>query len=478
MMAQPNLDKAQLFAGAIAPPEWPENLLPEIAATVKASKRRIVVLDDDPTGTQTVHNIPVLTRWAVKDLKAELQSEYPAFYVLTNSRSLAAPDACALSRELGARLKQAAIQARVELEVISRSDSTLRGHFPDEVDVLASALDMSDRPYLIIPCFFEGGRYTFHDIHYVAEGDRLIPAAQTPYAQDAAFGYRHSDLRRWVEEKTGGRIAQEQVRSVSIDDLRQGGPARVQEVLSKLDKGSACVINAISYGDLEVFVMGLLQAENLGHRFLFRSAASFVRVRAGLAGRNLLQAGDLMAPGGYGGLFVVGSYVPKTTAQVEALLRRSGVGAIEIGVRQLLNDEHRKQEIRRAAQQMNQLIGTGQDVLIYTSRELVKGADAVGSLEIGRRISDCLIRIVRALRHQPRYLVAKGGITSSDIAVKGLDVRRAMVMGQILPGVPVWKLGPESRFPGLDYIVFPGNVGDNDALVEIEDRLAAGPVKK
>jgi len=478
MMVEPNLNTAQLFSGEITPPEWPEDLLPAIAGKVNASAGKVVVLDDDPTGTQTVHNIPVLTDWTLAGLKAELRSEFPVFYILTNSRSLAVSDARILSRELGTRLKQAANDAQVELEIISRSDSTLRGHFPDEVDVLASALDMPDRPYLIIPCFFEGGRYTLNDIHYVADGDRLIPAARTPYAQDAAFGYRQSDLRRWVEEKTHGRMAREQVRSISIDDLRRGGPARVQQVLSGLVKGSACVVNAVTYRDLEVFVMGLLQAESLGHRFIFRSAASFVRVRAGLDGRNLLQAGDLVAPGRYGGLFVVGSYVPQTTAQVEALLRRPGLGVIEIGVRQLLNDENRNQEIIGATHKMNQLVGAGRDVLIYTSRELVKGADAVGSLEIGRRVSECLIKIVRGLQHQPRYLVAKGGITSSDIAVKGLDVRRAMVMGQVLPGVPVWKLGTESRFPGMAYIIFPGNVGGNDALVEIEDRLSAGPVKK
>ena len=471
------LHKDRLFSGDIFPPEWPEDLLPAIAERVKASARKVVVLDDDPTGTQTVHGIPVLTDWAVSALKVELLSEFPAFYILTNSRSLTVSEARALSHELGTHLKQAADEVKVEVEVISRSDSTLRGHYPDEVDALAAALGIVERPCLIIPCFFEGGRYTLHDIHYVAEGTRLIPAAQTAYAQDAAFGYRQSDLRSWIEEKTQGRIARGQVGSISIDDLRKGGPLRVQAVLSKLTKGTACVINAVSYRDLEVFVLGLLQAESRGHRFLFRSAASFVRVRAGMGPHDLLEAGDLVAPERHGGLFVVGSYVPKTTAQVEALSTRPDIVVIEIRVQRLLNDEQQSKEIKRVTQQMNQLIGADQDVLVCTSRELVKGVDAGGSLQIGRRISESLIEIVRGLRHQPRYLVAKGGITSSDIAVKGLNVRRAMVMGQVLPGVPVWKLGPESRYPGMAYIVFPGNVGANDALVEIKNRLVTGSRK-
>lgn len=64
----------------------------------------------------------------------------------------------------------------------------------------------------------------------------------------------------------------------------------------------------------------------------------------------------------------------------------------------------------------------------------------------------------------PRYLIGKGGITSSDLDSEALGVRKAQVFGQIIPGVPVWRLGKESKYPGLPYIVFPGNVGDADAL--------------
>jgi uncharacterized protein YgbK (DUF1537 family) len=77
-----------------------------------------------------------------------------------------------------------------------------------------------------------------------------------------------------------------------------------------------------------------------------------------------------------------------------------------------------------------------------------------------------LISIVRGLQVRPRFLIAKGGITSSDVATRGLGVRRALVRGQILPGVPVWRLGAEARFPGLDYVVFPGNVGGDTALAD------------
>jgi uncharacterized protein YgbK (DUF1537 family) len=469
------INKRKCLSSPPLPAEWPEDLLPEIARLVRSDPSKVVVLDDDPTGTQTVHGIPVLTHWSVEALAEELPKPYPACFILTNTRSLTAPDACRRSRNIGANLKQAAAQAGVAVEVISRSDSTLRGHFPAEVDAVAGAMQLKDLARLMLPCFFEGGRYTINDVHYVAEQDVLIPAAQTAYARDAVFGYQHSNLRQWVQEKTAGRIRQEQVASVSLDAIRRKGPDRVNEILSGLAPGSVCVVNAVSYRDVEVFVRGLMETRRQGKHFLYRSAASFVRVRCGIAPRDLLQADELVADHRNGGLFVVGSYVPKTTEQINLLKRQADLAAVEIDVARLLNAPLREVEVNSAADMMNTTIASGRDVLLYTSRELIKDRTAEGSLEIGRRVSDSLIDIVRRLRHQPSYLVAKGGITSSDIATKGLGVRRAMVMGQVLPGVPVWQLGAETRYPGMAYIVFPGNVGETDALAVIKARLGRIP---
>jgi hypothetical protein len=49
---------------ATLPPEWPKDLFPEIRERVQAPGKKVVVLDDDPTGTQTVHHLWVLTRWS------------------------------------------------------------------------------------------------------------------------------------------------------------------------------------------------------------------------------------------------------------------------------------------------------------------------------------------------------------------------------------------------------------------------------
>ena len=455
------------------PTEWPQDLLPGIQRLIQEGRQKIVVLDDDPTGTQTVYDLPVLTQWSIDTLEAELQTRHPAFYILTNSRSIPSAEACQLNREIGANLKIASQRTGVRLKVISRSDSTLRGHFPDEVDALSEALGTGGCPYLLAPCFFEGHRYTVNDIHYVVEDGMMMPVTETAYARDAAFGYRHSDLRHWVEEKTRGRIPWHQVASLSIDDIRKGGPARVTEVFKGLPADSACVLNATTYRDLEVVVHGLLEAENQGCRLLCRTAASFVRVRCGLAPRPLLKAEDLVTYNACGGLFVVGSYVPKTTQQVNTFINRGTVAAIDVSVKHLLDPQRQAGEISRAIFAMNQALGKGKDTMVYTSRELFSGRNSDHSLKIGQQVSESLIRIVAGLKNQPRYLVAKGGVTSSDIATAGLGVRRAMILGQILPGVPVWALGDKTRFPGMAYIVFPGNVGDNGSLVAIQERLRA-----
>ncbi len=464
-MNSSTLNKRQAFASL--PPEWPDSLLPEIQALVRVSGRKVVVLDDDPTGTQTVHGIPVLTEWSVASLTAALADDLSCFYILTNSRSLPLAQAQALNAEIAGNLAEASRQAGRDFVVVSRSDSTLRGHYPGETDALAKALGDDFDATLIIPFFLEGRRYTIGDVHYVEEGEYLIPAAETPFAQDSAFGFRNSDLRQWVEEKTDGRVAAPKVASISIEDLRLSGPEKVTQQLRALESGSVCVINATSYRDMEVFVAGLLAAEAQGKRFLYRTAASFVRVRVGIAPRPLLTPTELGFDRPGGGLFVVGSYVPKTTEQVEALLEQTEITRIEINVQALLTDERQDEEIGRVTNLAERALGAGQNVVIFTSRELVTVADAERSLAIGQRISDSLIAIVRAISVRPRFVLAKGGITSSDIATKALDIKQATVLGQILPGVPVWQCGPESRYPRMSYIVFPGNVGDAGSLVEV-----------
>lgn len=458
---------------ASLPPLWPDDQLGTgIEAYVRAENQCVVALDDDPTGTQTMHDIWVVTDWRFESLRDALADNEPSMFILTNSRSLPLPEAQELNRKIAGELVRAARATGRKLIVVSRSDSTLRGHYPGEVDALAESLVEAGMPpfdgICLVPCFFEGGRYTANDIHYVLEGSRLIPAAQTPYAGDAVFGYTHSNLPDWVEEKTGGRIKAGQVTSISLDTIRRGGPDAVAAQLKTVNNG-VIVVNAMEYRDLQVFTSGLHQAQTAGKSFLFRSAAAIVKTAAGITDQALITRADMVSSNSnqHGGLIVFGSHVPKSNLQLESLLKLPDIFPYELPVEKVIADSERAEVLQQAVEQINSALKSGRDTVLFTSRKVVTGQEASVSLAISQRVSAALVEITQSISAQPRFLIAKGGITSSDIATQGLGVQRARVLGQILPGVPVWKLGVESRYPGMSYVVFPGNVGGPESVANV-----------
>jgi uncharacterized protein YgbK (DUF1537 family) len=435
---------------------------------VGASRRKLAVLDDDPTGTQTVHGVDVLADWSVPSLKAALADPRPCFFVLTNTRSLPEREAAARVGAVASNLSAAGAATGIDFAVASRSDSTLRGHFAAELEALGRGLGRPVDATIVVPAFFEGGRYTVGNVHYVADGASLVPAADTEFARDATFGYRHSNLAEWIEEKTSGSVRAEGVAAIDIATLRRpDGAPEVRRRLLELPKGAFLIVNAAAYPDLEVFVHGLLQAESAGRHYLFRTAASFVRVRAGIEPRPLLSAAEIGGPGRAGGLVVVGSYIARTTAQLGSLRALAGVDATEVFVDRLGDPRSRLAETGRVAAAALAAMRAGRHAVVYTSRGHETALGRAGELEAGRIVSGALVEIVRGIPDRPRFLIAKGGITSSDVATAGLGMRRALVLGQASPGVPVWQMGPESRFPGLNYVVWPGNVGGPDALRDL-----------
>jgi uncharacterized protein YgbK (DUF1537 family) len=221
----------------------------------------LVVLDDDPTGTQTCHGINVLTVWDEEILTREFQQCNGGFFILTNSRALPTPEARGLIREICTAVKHAAAKLQRAFEIVLRGDSTLRGHFPDEPEAAEDVIGAVDG-WILAPFFRQGGRLTIDDVHYVADPEEiLIPAAQTPFAKDATFGYANSNLRKYVVEKSGGSIAEDRVHSISLEDIRTGGPEAVSKKLLSLRKRSVIVVNAVVDTDMEVFVLGLLAGE-------------------------------------------------------------------------------------------------------------------------------------------------------------------------------------------------------------------------
>jgi uncharacterized protein YgbK (DUF1537 family) len=455
------------------PPEWTDDLFPAIRTNVHASGIKVFVLDDDPTGTQTVHDVPVLTEWSQDTLIKVFTESEPIAYILTNSRSVSTNQAKEMNREIASNLRIASQVTERKYKVISRSDSTLRGHFPEEVNALIEGIGEHIDGILIIPFFLEGGRITIQDIHYVSEIDSLVPAAETEFAKDTNFGYKNSNLKNWVSEKYKGAVIPQDVYSISISDIRTGGPDVIAAKLNKIEQTQVCVVNAATYRDMEVFVAGLLQAESSGKNFIYRTAASFVRVRGGIPPRELLTKTDLASKTSRksGGLVIVGSYVQKSTDQLQTLESLSDLCSIEISVEKVLGPDSRVKEIKRVTDKVNETISRGLDAVIYTSRRLVIDPDQDTSLLMGQKISRALVEVVKGIDTEPAWIIAKGGITSSDIATQSLNIKRAQVLGQAIPGVPIWLTGLESRWPGKIYVVFPGNVGGTNALSDMVEIL-------
>ena len=423
-----------------------------------------IVLDDDPTGTQTVRGVPVLTEWTQDVLTQEILSGTPLFYILTNTRSLAKNEAEVLNLEVLSRISQVTSMLNKRCTIISRSDSTLRGHYPMEANVIIETLKPTKPVQFIIPAFFEGGRYTIDDVHYVREGEDMIPAHLTPFAKDKVFGFASSNLIEWVQEKhRGGALGN--VHSLSIEQIRTETTEGIIHDIQSFDTGDICVVNAVNYDDLFKSIYCIMKS---GVSPVFRTAASAIVAFT----QDIPAVIDQIPRHGnsHGGVVVLGSYVPKSTDQLYHVLENTEIEHIEIDVSSLLSGTTASpQEI---ANQVDELIDKGHDVIIYTSRKLISTEVKDNNLNIGAQVSSYLTGIVSSLSIEPSFIIGKGGITSSDIATKSLRIQRALVLGQIIPGVPVWEQQAESKFPGIPYIVFPGNVGSEASLTEVIKKLS------
>jgi uncharacterized protein YgbK (DUF1537 family) len=441
------------------------------------------VLDDDPTGSQAVHDVQVVTVTDQDAYGAAFEGAAGTCFVLTNTRSLDEADAAALNARVARGLLAAAgrLAAPGRVQFVSRSDSTLRGHVMAEVEALQAvrraAAGRGFDGVLLAPAFLEAGRLTAGDIHWARVAGDLVPVGETEFAQDATFGYTASDLRDFIAEKSRGAVRRDDVLGLSLADIRVGGPERVAELLAGVRDGQWVVVNATEYSDLDIVAYGVLLAEQAGHSFLFRTGPSFVRSLAGMGPKPPLRGAEVFGSGLYGsglygsshaghGLVVVGSHVGQTSRQVAALRAHGGVTEVELDVPALLAGTD---VVGAAAAEVAAALERS-DVVLYTSRALVRGQDRDDSLAIARTVSAALSQVVRdALAAGPAWVVAKGGITSHDVAVRGLGIRRAEVAGQLFPGViSVFRpLDADPAAIGRPYVVFAGNVGDEDTLAEV-----------
>ena len=489
--------EADVLAAFPAEVQIPAQLVADaLAASSATSPRVLVVLDDDPTGTQSVADLAVLTRWDVADFTwafthIRQNQTKPAVYVLTNTRSLDPAEAAARNEEI-VRNALAAAAGAVRLGFVSRSDSTLRGHYPLEPDVIAATVaaetgEATDG-VVIVPAFPDAGRVTIGGIHYMRgtgeTAGSLTPVAETEFAKDASFGFKNSEMAKYVEEKSQGRFPAGDVIVLDLNIIRAGASAQdptisakaIADALESATNSTPIVADIVTENDFRALALGLEEAERRGKKLLYRVGPPFVRGRIGQEIRTALTSEEAFAgnsPSTAGGLIVVGSHVGVTTRQLNDLTaEHSSARTIEIDVEKLLTAEA-KAYIAAVVSDVVDALRKG-DVIVHTSRLLIKTDDAAASLKIARTVSAAVVAVVnRTLKtFPPRFVIAKGGITSSDVAAHGLEIRHAIVRGPMLPGiVSLWEPmdGPAK---GIPYIVFAGNVGDDQSLADVTRKLS------
>ena len=433
---------------------------------------KIIVLDDDPTGSQTVHSCLLLTRWDVDTLTEALQDEAPLFFVLTNTRGMSADSASAVTREVCHNLRLAldGLEAKgtaINPILVSRSDSTLRGHYPVETDVIAEELGPFDGHFLV-PAFFEGGRITRDNIHYLIVDGKPVPCHETEFAKDSVFGYSTAYMPDYVEEKTRGRIKADQVERFVIDDIR----GDISDRLLAMQDNACGVVDGEQQDDLDRFAAQIQSAAEQGKRFLFRSAASLLTSLAKLPPQPV--DAEHMASyvrEGRAGAVIVGSHVKKTTSQLNELLKQPGIVPVEVDVDRILDD--REALLAETIQAATNAHERNETPVVFTSRTEKTFADQQTRLDFGEQVSALLMDVVRNLPTTIGFLISKGGITSNDVLSDGLALRTSRVVGQIHAGCSVVRC-PEDhpRYPDLPVVIFPGNVGDEHALGLVYQRLA------
>lgn len=455
----------------------------QLNAEIASNSTKIVVLDDDPTGVQTVHDISVYTDWSRDSIKAGFEESNKVFYVLTNSRSFTASETEAAHSEIAKTVASVAKELNREYVIISRSDSTMRGHYPLETAVLKAEMEAESGIItdgeILCPFFKEGGRFTIDDVHYVRYGDELVPAAETEFAKDKTFGYTKSSIPEYIEEKTAGAYKADDVIGISLTDLRAENYDKIEAQLMAVRDFNKIVVNAIDYVDVKVFCVALYRAMSKGKHFMFRTAAGIVKCIGGITDKPLLTRQDMVkdaAENKNGGIVVVGSHTNKTTAQLNQLLGVAGSQAVEFNSNLVLEgDEAFEAEIDRVVAESEKLIAAGITPVCFTNRKLlvVEGDTKEQALLRSVKISYGVQSLVGRLKITPAFVIAKGGITSSDVGTKALAVKKANVLGQIRPGIPVWQTGEDSKFPGIPYVIFPGNTGDEMTLKEAVEILMA-----
>ena len=398
--------------------------------------------------------------------------------MLTNSRGFTEEQTTKAHHEIAEVVDEVARETGKEYIFISRSDSTLRGHYPLETQLLKADYEKNTGKTIdgeiMCPFFKEGGRFTIDNVHYVKYGEELVPANETEFAKDKTFGYTAYTMPEYIEEKTKGEYKAADVTCISLEDIHNMDIDKIEAQLMEVTGFNKVIVNAVDYADVKVFCTALYRAMAKGKVFMFRTAAAIVKVMGAVTDQPLLTREQMVVKETTnGGIVVVGSHTEKTTKQVECLKELKDIEFIELDATLVKDDDAFEAEVSRCLAREEECIRAGKTVCCYTTRALITAdtGDKEDELRLSVKISDAVQSLVGRLSITPSFVIAKGGITSSDVGTKALEVKKANVLGQIKPGIPVWQTGEESKFPLTPYVIFPGNVGEISTLKEAVEVL-------
>ena len=440
---------------------------------------KIIIFDDDPTGSQTVYGCPLLLNWDEKSLEKAFKQPSQLIFILANTRSLSSALADKKIREICSSLKRFFIRqgySKDDYFYISRGDSTLRGHGVLEPETLAEELGPFHATFHI-PAFFEGGRTTEDGIHYL----NGIPVHMTDFGRDKIFGFSTSDLAQWIEAKSCGKIEMENILHLDIKQLdmafhNEDAFESLLRFLSKLENNISVVVDAKLPQHLEILARAIKKISK-EKRFLFRTAASFINALSGLPS-NPKSTSDLLSLKSKNlafeykpGLIMVGSHVQLATDQLEILLKEKSCEGLEIPVRKLANifvlDECQQLILELEGillSKIESILDRKKIPVLYTTREEMQFSSNSERMNFGLELAEFMAILVGKITNKLGYIISKGGITTQLLLQKGLNLNQVNLQGQILPGLSIVKsMSDQNKLP---VITFPGNLGNDKTLLE------------
>ncbi len=437
-----------------------------------AAGLKIIVLDDDPTGSQSVHGCPLLLRWDPPTLRRALRDPSPLLFLLSDTRALEPQQAAERVTSICRALRGAVGEIPGESGpgswlLVSRGDSTLRGHFPLEIDRIDAELGPFDAT-LLVPAFLEGGRTTVDGVHLL-HGE---PVHRSAFAADARFGYPTSHLPAWVQHKSAGRRRAEAVQQITLAELEPERHQALVERLLALRGNPLVVVNAQRTEHLDALARAIREVLPL-RRLLVQSAASLLQSLAALPPQPLTPA-ELArlrrstAPGAV----LVGSHVPLSDQQLHHLLAEPACVGVELPVDRVLATI-RREEADRALEPLRQELQeplerawlSGRTPVLFTSRGERPCHDSGERQRLSHTLAGLMGRLGAGLPPELSFLISKGGTTSQTLLRDGLALPSLRLEGQLLPGLSLLRLPAEhARFPRMPLLTVPGNLGHGDTL--------------